>query len=381
MKLICVCSALDLGYRFGCTPHWWQFLKGLHEEGHEVIAMSYAGGTPETLWWRTAPNPCRAEGDLFRAARSLLGGKARETGGKAAGLMLEHRVRPAWRTALSQLLERERDTAALIFFSVPPNHLLGVPGWIRDRHHVPVFFFDGDAPASLPAHGGFASGFRIYDGADLAEYDGVMCNSEGALDDLRQLGARRVEAVHWGVDPALYEPLPVEEDRDVFFYGYGSEYREEWMESMLGAPSLSLPDTSFVVAGKGFSGRLGRVRFAGDVPFSRFRQACMRSRINLCVTRSAHASVMASSTARPFELAAMGRCMVCNPAEGLDTWFDTTTDLAVVHSADDAADTYRRLLGDPAARAAMGASARRTVLERHTHRHRARQIAAFVSSV
>ncbi len=86
------------------------------------------------------------------------------------------------------------------------------------------------------------TGFNIYHGADPAEYDLVLSNSEGGLDRLRELGARRAEVLFWGADPELFAPPPVEKDADVFFYGYGDKFRRDWMHAMIGEPSRRLPE-------------------------------------------------------------------------------------------------------------------------------------------
>ena len=62
---------------------------------------------------------------------------------------------------------------------------------------MPVVFYDGDVPMSLPEFGGMDTGFNYYHGADPSEYDLVVSNSEGGLERLRELGARRAEAVFW----------------------------------------------------------------------------------------------------------------------------------------------------------------------------------------
>ena len=80
------------------------------------------------------------------------------------------------------------------------------------------------------------TGFNYYHGADPAEYDLVVSNSEGGLERLRELGARRAEAVFWGADPELFAPQPVEKEYDVFFYGYGDKFRREWMAALVGEP-------------------------------------------------------------------------------------------------------------------------------------------------
>ena len=47
------------------------------------------------------------------------------------------------------------------------------------------------------------TGFNWYHDADPSEYDLVVANSEGGLERLRELGARRAEAVHWARRPRV----------------------------------------------------------------------------------------------------------------------------------------------------------------------------------
>ena len=385
MKLLCLCSALDLQLRLGCTPAYWQMLKGLYELGHDVIAVPYLGRAFEPPYWRAYPNPCDLEGRFFSAAKDFFGTGPTSTqeGGiaKVSGFLIENWIRPRWEGQIARILEAEKDVDAVIVFSVPVNHWTGLPTRVRDRYSVPFFYFDGDVPASLPRFGGFASGFRIYEDADLSEYDGFMCNSQAGADDLLEMGARRVQTVHWGVDPDLYAPLDVEQDRDVFFYGLGTEYREVWIEYMLTSPSRQLPEYSFAVGGRNFKTDLGKTKYVGDVPFNVFRHACCRSRINLSITRQAHGTVYASSTSRPFELAAMACCVVSARYDGLEEWFEMDKEMIKVSSADEAVEVYKRLLTDEGQRRAMGQAARERVLEEHTNRHRAADIIRFVTSV
>src|ERR671932_2736269 len=118
---------------------------------------------------------------------------------------------------------------------------------------------------SLPEFGGMDTGFNYYHGADPSEYDLVVSNSEGGLERLRELGARRAEAVFWGADPDFFAPLDVSKSADVFFYGYGDEMRRDWMRELVGEPSRRLREVDFVLGGKGYRGDTGRARLAGDV--------------------------------------------------------------------------------------------------------------------
>ncbi|MBD0330419.1 MAG: glycosyltransferase [Thermoleophilia bacterium] len=379
-KLLAVASAVDLGFRYGCTPAWWQLWKGFAEVGVDLVVTPYRGRSVEAPWWRTAKNPCYWEGEAFAAVRGRIVHRAESEPGDTDRWVREvvwRWVTPRWRRHLVRLVERERPDAVVVF-TVPMSHLRGIPTLLRERFGVPVVFYDGDVPMSFPEHGGMDTGFNYYHGADPSEYDLVVSNSEGGLPRLLELGARRAEAVFWGADPEFFSPRPVEKDVDVFFYGYGDKFRREWMKAMVGEPSRRLDDVDFALGGGDFRGDTGRARLLGDVPFNVFPAAISAARVNLNVTRRSHASVPASSTARPFELAACAAAIVSNPYEGVERWFEPGRELVVVSSADEAAAAYRELLDDPGAAEAMGALARERVLDEHTYVHRARRLLELI---
>jgi spore maturation protein CgeB len=169
-------------------------------------------------------------------------------------------------------------------------------------------------------------------------------------------------------------PYDVAKEMDVFFYGYGDKFRREWMEAMVGEPSRTLTDVDFALGGRDFQGDTGTARLIGDVPFNTFSHAISAARINLCITRRSHATVYASSSCRPFELASAGAAIVANPYNGLDRWFEPGSELIVVEDAEQATQAYRDLLADPGQAEELGRRARERVLDEHTYRHRARQL-------
>jgi spore maturation protein CgeB len=389
-KILAVASAIDLDFRYGCTPAWWQLWKGLYEEGVDLVVTPYRGRPVESPWWRTAPNPTFLEGESFARARDLV---ARMKGDRylrraeqnpedgyadrATREVIWHWVTPRWRRHLEELVEREHPDA-IVVFTVPMAHLRGVPTVLRERFGVPIVFYDGDVPMSLPEFGGMDTGFNWYHQADPSEYDLIVSNSEGGLERLRDLGARKVEAVFWAADPEFFAPLAVEKELDVLFYGYGDKFRREWMQALIGEPSRLLPEVDFALGGRDFQGEIGRARTIGDVPFNAFARTISTARINLCITRRPHASVYASSSCRPFELASAGAAIVANPYDGIERWFEPGAELVVVGNADEAAEAYRLLLDDPAQAESMGRRARERVLDEHTYRHRARQLLSLL---
>jgi spore maturation protein CgeB len=385
-KLLAVASAVDLDFRYGCTPAWWQLWKGMYETGVDLVVTPYRGRPVESPWWRTAPNPTYREAETYA---SLRGGLARlkgdrylrraETSPDDSPLDRLTRetiwkvVTPRWRRHLERLVERERPDAVVVF-TVPMAHFRGIPAALRDRFGVPIVFYDGDVPMSLPEFGGMDTGFNYYHGADPSEYDLIVSNSDGGLSRLLELGARRAETVYWAADPEFFAPQAVEKETDVFFYGYGDKFRREWMAALVGEPSRRAPELDFAIGGRDFRGDIGGARLVGDVPFNTFARAISTARINLNITRRSHATVPGSSTCRPFELAAAGAAIVSNPHEGIERWLEPGSEVIVVEDSDQALSAYRELLADPAQAEAMGARARERVLDEHTYVHRARRL-------
>jgi hypothetical protein len=388
MKLLFVVSSLDLKQPFSATPAWWQLLKALYEIGVEVIATPYQGPAIETLWWRAAANPAKWQGDIFKGARDAVARlkpdsraeRSQASVGRANWVddmvrqTAQRLIAPLWHDHLDRLLTHEQDVDAVIFLTVPLNQLVGVPEALQSKHNTPFFYYDGDVPASLPNMRGFASGFRIYQGANPAEYSAFISNSAGGAEALLQLGARAVHPLYYGVDTDVFSPVNIaEQDIDCFFYGHGREYREDWVDGMITQASRTLPETKFAVRGT----KLGDMGAAVTLPylsFSRLREYACRSKINLCITRSAHARVFASSSSRPFELASMGCCIVGNPYEGVEAWFEPGKEIVIVHSSEEAVDRYRYLLRHEMERKRMGGAAMARVHKQHTMRHRAREL-------
>ena len=226
------------------------------------------------------------------------------------------------------------------------------------------------------------TGFNYYHGADPGEYDLVVSNSEGGLDGLLELGARRAEAVFWGADPEFFAPQPVEKECDVFFYGYSDKFRAR-VDGGDGRRAVArrCPTSTSRSAATTSRATSGRARQLGDVPFNVFARAISAARVNLCITRRSHASVYASSSCRPFELAVVRRRDRREPDRG---------DRALVRAGLRAARRPRRgrggrrrtatLLDDPAQAEEMGRRARERVLDEHTYRHRARRLLELVGA-
>ncbi len=395
MKILAVCSSLDLRFPYSSTPAWWQLFKGLCEIGVEVVVTPYQGAAVESLWWKAYPNPCQREGALFTASREALrklhlsrknddrdkGEMEDSFADKSVRTLAKAFIRPRWKKHLENIIRKENDIDAVIVFTVPLNHFRGLPTHIKAKYQIPILYYDGDVPESLPQFKGFRSGFRIYQGADLTEYDGFISNSQGGVTDLERMGAKNVKVLYYGVDPLVFAPLKVKQDIDVFFYGHGYEYRRAWIDTMIRTPSKELNRYRFAIRATGMDIDLGNTERLPYVSLSKLRVYGCRSKINLNITRKQHASVYASSSSRPFELASMGCCIVSNPYLGLEEWFEPKKEIVVVKDSQEAIETYKWLLSRDDERKRMGLKARERVLKEHTYQHRSRELMKIIKEM
>ena len=96
------------------------------------------------------------------------------------------------------------------------------------------------------------------------------------------------------------------QDIDFFFYGHGREYRGRWIDDMIARPAAAMPMARFAVRGTNL-GDLGPTESLPYLSFSKLREYVGRSRVNLCITRRAHASVHGSSQFTPLRAGRHGR--------------------------------------------------------------------------
>ena len=391
-KILAVVSSVDLDHRYGCTPAWWQLWKGLYEADVDLIVTPYRGRAIESPWWRVEPNPCYREGESFDAVRravarlrgDTLVRRAEESpreslADRAAREAILRWVNPRWLRHLTRILERERDVDAVVVFTVPMAHLVGIPEALRERFGVPVVFYDADVPMSLPEFGGMDTGFNPYLGADPSEYDLVLSNSEGGIPRLLELGARRADHLFWGADPELFQPLRLPKEHDLVFYGYGDKFRRDWLDSMVGEPSDAAARGRLRGRRRRLPGQSGARARAGLVPRQRARAAdravpdqpqhrAQAARLGLRLVDEP--DLRDGLRRRVHRLQSLQRDRALVRAGARSCSSSTTPTEAVA--------TYRELLADPAQAEALGRAARERVLDEHTYAHRARRLLDLV---
>ncbi|MBM3579660.1 MAG: glycosyltransferase [Alphaproteobacteria bacterium] len=384
MKLLVIPSSLDISQPFSATTAWWMLLKELSELGVDIIASPYQGPAIESLWWRSAKNPAKWQGDLFKNVRNIKrkffpvknfnNTKKESISDYLIRKTANNIIAPLWLSHIDNILKQEQDIDAVIFLTTPLNHLTGIAKEIITKYHKPVFYFDWDIPSSLPSMLGFSTGFRIYHGADLSEYTAFIINSIGGVNLLKKMGVKNIHTLFMATNPDIFKPVNnIGHDIDIFFYGNGREYRDEWIEKMISNPSRNLPNKRFVVQGRNI-GEVGKAELIQNFGTSKIRNNVCRSKINLSITRSTQANLYGTTPGRPFELAAMESCTISNPHNGIELWFEPGKEIFVINSYEEAIDLYRYLLNNDAKRLEVGRAARERVLKQHTYRHRAQDL-------
>ena len=296
--------------------------------------------------------------------------------------MINRYIAKKWTSHIVSILDKEKNVDAVFFVSIPITHISGIAEKIRNEYTIPVMYYEGDMPIGLPQYvkdSGYK--FNYYTNADLSEFDAFFTNSKGVIPELKAMGARNIFPLYYAVDPDLFRPLPLSKEIDISFFGYGTGLRENWMAAMITDASKKMTNNTFAVGGNDLKMDLGNADFIGDLSYSAFRNFCCRSKICLNITRLSHTSVYASSSARPFELAAFGACIVSNPYLGIEEWFEPGKELVVAPSETDVIPLYEELLGSEEKREKMGEHARARVLKDHTYRKRAEEITSVLRMV
>ena len=375
MKILIITPTLDLKKPFTGTPIVTQLFKGFYEEGHEILIIPYSGKPIPSLWWRSYPNPNYYKSLLMEKiiGRNKFSSKKKTV--PLVPILARILAKPNLEKLIKKILIKEKNIDAIIFIAIPLNQINGLPTEIKKIKNIPIIYYDLDIPSSLSSHGSFS--FQYLKGADLSEFDSFVILSEGSISEVKKLGAKNVKTIHVGVDPEICSPMNIEKDIDFFFLGTGGVAREQNMRMMVTNPSKVLSN-KFVVSGPLDDIDVGNAIRMPMFLFPDWRKYCNRSKINLNIVRELHAATESTSTARPFELASMGSCIVSAPYKGLDKWFDIGKEIIVVNSEKDCIDVYNSLLNDNELRLKMGIAARNRVKKEHTSRHRVREFIEII---
>jgi glycosyltransferase involved in cell wall biosynthesis len=384
MRLLVPVSAIDMRIKFGIVPAWWQLLKALSEKGCDLTVIPFYGKAFETLWWRSSNN-CLVS-DLYLRSMHGLGHSFESTGSIAEKIiadasqttkvLLKPLLNLIWTRNILRLLEKDGKYSGVLFLGAGLRFTNGLPTLIRKRFRIPVVYFENDLPSTL-----FWKDSPYLDRDLLDDYDAIIVTSKGSKDILIERGLRNIHVIYFGVDPSVFQPISVKKDIDIGFFGLGRG-REKYIRYMLVEPSNAMQDKTFAVGGGKHGVNLGtNIQSVGFTSFLMFRLLSCRSKINLNIVRHPFDEIFGSSISRPFELGAMGCCVVSNPWNGIEEWFDVGKEILIVRDFREAVDIYNMLLSDEDLRIRLGDRLRKKILKEHTYAKRAEQIICLLKEL
>ncbi len=254
--------------------------------------------------------------------------------------------------------------------------------WVSATTGGVTAFYDIDTPVTLAS---LRNGTCPYLTSELVRrYDLYLSFTGGpVLDHLeRDLGSPRARAFHCLVDPGAH-PAGVGPVRwELGYLGTYSHDRQPALDRLLCGPARRLPGAGFVVAGPQYPADLpwpGNVERIEHLPPARHPAFYGAQRFTLNVTRADMVASGWSPSVRLFEAAACGVPVISDWWEGLDRFFRPGEEILLAGDADD----VLRHLSDVSEerRTAIGAAARRRVLNEQTGAHRAAELEEHVTEV
>ncbi len=217
-------------------------------------------------------------------------------------------------------------------------------------------------------------------GEDWTVYDLLISQLPRIVQSFRAIGIRS-EVCHLAFEPKILDALPPPPAMDVEVSFVGSvsvdhQQRIALLEAVARRFDLKLwgsrPQTLPA------SSPLHRC-FQGEVWGGEMYQALRRSRITL----NSHIDLAGreAGNMRLFEATGVGAFLLTDYKDNLNTLFAPDREVAVWRSIDDCLKAIERYRSDEGARAAIAHAGQQSTLNRHTYRHRVREILGMVETM
>lgn len=293
---------------------------------------------------------------------------------------------PYCRLALYSSLKELKDrfatavrNADLVILGSYVHEGAAIGDWVTRIAHGVTAFYDIDTPVTLAR---LAGGDLDYLSAGLIPRYNVYLSFTGGpmLEKIeKRYGAPMARPLYCSVDPELYHPEQRAKKWDLGYMGTYSEDRQPALDELLLRPAREWSRGRFVVAGPQYP---RSIRWPRNVKRRTHLEPAKHlgfynaQAFTLNVTRANMVEAGYSPSVRLFEAAACGTAIISDYWEGLDTFFRPEREILIARSS---TECLRYLLEmTDAERRSIGARARAVVLSRHTARHRAMELEAYV---
>jgi spore maturation protein CgeB len=221
---------------------------------------------------------------------------------------------------------------------------------------------------------------------DLSHFDGVLAFGDVIRDLYQRRGwASRAWTWHEAADTRIFRPSrDAARERDLTWIGnWGDEERTAELHEFLVEPVKALglrarihgvryPEAALAtLAAAG-------IEYAGWLPNYEVPRALARCRVTVHIPRRPYVRALPGiPTIRPFEAMACEVPLVCSPWEDREGLFAAGKDYLVARDGREMRRHLRDLRHDDAMAAELAAHGRRTILQRHTCRHRVDELLAI----
>ncbi len=213
----------------------------------------------------------------------------------------------------------------------------------------------------------------------LEQYDGVLAYGRVIRDRYLSKGwAERVWVWHEAADTRVFRPIPGEaRENDVVWVGnWGDEERTRELNEFLVEPvgSLGLKGKAFGVrypeSGISSLKRAG-IDYSGWLPNYEVPEIFAKSGATVHIPRRPYVELLPGiPTIRPFEALACGIPLVCSPWEDAEGLFSPGKDFLVARNGEEMRRHLKSLLNDRELSKELASHGMRTVLAKHTCKHR-----------
>jgi spore maturation protein CgeB len=349
MKIVILGLSITSSWGNGHATTYRGLVRELVRRGHELVFLER--NQPWYAANRDLPNPPFGRTEIYRSVRQLK----------------------------SQFAEDVAEGDCVIVGSFVPDGI-AIGEWVTQSASGVTAFYDIDTPITLANIA--RDNCDYLSAALISRYNVYLSFTGGPTLDLleAEYGSPMARALYCSVDPTLYFPEKRAKKWALGYLGTFSQDRQATLNSLLLTPATMWPAGRFVVAGPQYPRAIKwppNVERVVHLNPKDHRAFYNSQRFTLNITRAAMVRAGFSPSVRLFEAAACGTPILSDPWPGLETIFESDSEIIVVKTAADVLDILQELSETTAQEIAN--RARERVLAKHTAEHRAAELERIIA--
>ncbi|HEX8549815.1 MAG TPA: glycosyltransferase, partial [Cytophagaceae bacterium] len=244
--------------------------------------------------------------------------------------------------------------------------------WVIKTAKGITSFYDIDTPVTLAKLE--RKDYEYLQPELISKFDLYLSFTGGPTLDLleKKYGSPMARAFYCSFDPKLYYTEPSEKAWDLGYLGTYSADRQPPLEKLMLEPARRLQKGKFIVAGPLYPSEIiwpENVEYVSHVAPAEHRSFYNAQWFTLNITREDMVKAGYSPSVRLFEAAACGTAIISDYWEGIETIFDTSSEILISRSPKDTLQYLKEM--SPKEIRTVGEKAQKKVLANHTAAHRA----------